>query len=79
LIFQTPPNAESTFNWNIAVANHKKGKTKKQAPAALKAPPGHIVFPLKARFASDFIFYFGDIAARNKKMKNRSLFSQRLV
>jgi len=37
------------------------------------------VFSIKARLAPDFIFYSGDIAACNKKMKTHSLFSQTLV
>jgi hypothetical protein len=68
------------FNWNIAVANKKKGHgregmRRKRSKRLTTATPSHE----KPRIAPDFIFYFGEIAARNKKMKSHSLFSQRLV
>jgi hypothetical protein len=53
---------------------------KKPRPGPARQPVRDALFRLnKGREASDFIFYFGDIILRKKKMKSHSFFSQTLV
>jgi len=64
-----------------SLAQTKKGTAKKnmRSMATENARGPRCFFLKNPQLAPDFIFYCGDIAACNKKMKAHSLFSQRLV